>query len=275
MFEKWTDTPNPIPDFLHNNLTNTLSPPDAVLCSDTEVVFGGDFKAIQKVNLRVLRGERLALVGRSGCGKTTLLRVIAGLQRVSGGVCEVRDADAISFVFQQPALLPWRTVRQNVSLPIQLGQGHQVSGADVDRAIEEVELGHVLDHFPHQLSGGMKMRVSIARAIVTQPKLLLLDEPFAALDDPLRAQLGDLVTDLWRRHDLTMVLVTHNISEAIALCDRIAVMQLGRLTDVLENPVASMEERDLRRTPEFAAFHGRVGDALRAPVGNPETGAPA
>ena len=242
--------------------------------------------AIRDVGLRLGRGQRVALVGPSGCGKTTLLRVIAGLQPLTAGSVghenglaggtagkPVRRGD-ISFVFQQPALLPWRDVLGNVTLPLELGatgrQRERGSGARMAAAAEavlnEVNLEDVTQHFPHQLSGGMQMRVSIARALVTEPRLLLLDEPFAALDDLLRHQLGSLVTDLWREHRFTMVLVTHNIAEAITLCDRICVMGNGRLSEELANPLDRATGADVRRTPEFAAFHGAVSDALAAAV---------
>lgn len=234
-------------------------------------------KAVDAVDLSVARGERFAIVGQSGCGKTTLLRVIAGLQKLSQGRCLGEHSGGTSFVFQQPALLPWRRVMSNVMLPLQL-LARSASTAEkrqaVRSALEEVELNDSAERFPYQLSGGMKMRVSIARALVTQPDLLLLDEPFAALDDVLRNQLGDLVTRLWHRHRFTMILVTHNIAEAIVLSERICVMQDGRVQSILENPIAQSVRssnpehgQDIRRTPEFAAFYGRVSDCLRTTAG--------
>lgn len=257
---------------------------------------GDRVQAIAGVDLSVTQGERLALVGQSGCGKTTLLRVIAGLQPTTSGQCR-RETKMTSFVFQQPALLPWRRVIQNVMLPLQLQRGgfrrdsqskdsqskdsrskESIRQAAV-AALQEVELGDEARRFPYQLSGGMKMRVSIARALVTRPDLLLLDEPFAALDDLLRNQLGGLVTELWRSHRFTMILVTHNIAEAIALSDRICVIHEGRVYAVLANPIAESageaggtnenkeaREIDVRRTPEFAAFYGVVSDCLREAV---------
>ncbi len=236
--------------------------------------------AVNSVDLSIERAERLAIVGQSGCGKTTLLRVIAGLQGLTSGECD-RETASTSFVFQQPALLPWRSVAGNVTLPLELRQMNRIRPREggethtrrqlADAALNEVELADVLDRFPHELSGGMKMRVSIARAIVTQPDLLLLDEPFAALDDLLRTQLGSLVTQLGRVHQFTMVLVTHNIAEAIALSDRICVMHAGRVAAIFDNPIADARitpepggELDVRRTAAFGEFHGVITDQLRA-----------
>ncbi|TWT64770.1 Aliphatic sulfonates import ATP-binding protein SsuB [Allorhodopirellula solitaria] len=240
--------------------------------------FPGGQRAADSVDLKIQQGECVSIVGRSGCGKTTLLRVLAGLQTLSSGRC-VRHTETTSFVFQQPALLPWRSVVGNVMLPLELLSRRRRRPATrkdlrslrqrADAAIDEVELGDAADQFPYELSGGMRMRVSIARALVTRPDLLLLDEPFAALDDMLRTQLGSLVTELWRTHRFTMVLVTHNIAEAIALSDRICVMHAGRIETVLDNPVTrlappqSTEQWDVRRTAEFGEFYGTITDRLR------------
>ncbi|TWU15886.1 ABC transporter ATP-binding protein [Allorhodopirellula heiligendammensis] len=255
----------------------------AVSIRSGTVEFAGGHRAVASVDVDVRRAERLAIVGQSGCGKTTLLRVIAGLQGLTSGDCH-RSTDSTSFVFQQPALLPWRRVLDNVTLPLELHArrrlAHRDSGASPSprqlalAALAEVELSNAIDRFPHQLSGGMKMRVSIARALVTRPDLLLLDEPFAALDDLLRTQLGSLVTQLWRVHQFTMVLVTHNIAEAIALSDRICIMHAGRIEAVFDNPIASVtsdvasdSESDVRRTAAFGEFYGVITDRLRAAAG--------
>jgi ABC-type nitrate/sulfonate/bicarbonate transport system ATPase subunit len=249
----------------------------AVSMQQATVEFSGGARAIDSVDLLVPAAQRLAIVGQSGCGKTTLLRVIAGLQKLTDGCLHTNgltadDEAAISFVFQQPALLPWRRVTNNVTLPLELQDRKQRPDklprdkhAAATAALREVELSDVADRFPHQLSGGMKMRVSIARALVTEPRLLLLDEPFAALDDLLRTQLGNLVMQLWQTHQFTMVLVTHNIAEAIALSDRICVMHAGRIVADLNNPI-SLSKSDVRRTAAFAEFYGVVSDHLRAAV---------
>lgn len=236
----------------------------AVELRSATVAFDADFQAVDGVSLGVLAGQRVSLVGPSGCGKTTLLRVIAGLQPLTSGDCRRPTGDDvgrrggdIAFVFQQPALLPWATARQNVRAPLILGQRqHDSTAIDdrVDAALAEVELSGWGDRFPHELSGGMKMRVSIARALVTRPTLLLLDEPFAALDDVLRHQLGELVMRLWREHGFTMVLVTHHIAEAVALSQRVCVMHRGRvLRDLPDDGSPDTERTEQIRSLLFAA----------------------
>ncbi|WP_047813606.1 ABC transporter ATP-binding protein [Rhodopirellula islandica] len=277
-------------------LTDKLDAGTAVVCRDATVTYPGGVCALDHINLSVRQGERLALVGPSGCGKTTLLRVIAGLQSLTDGECQRsnqgaqrsnqgaqrsnqgiqrsnergddRRTVATSFVFQQPALLPWANVLQNVTLPLTLGRRRDRPSAQAMQgravaAIEEVQLADAAARYPHQLSGGMKMRASIARALVTQPEFLLLDEPFAALDDLLRNQLGQLLLQLWRHHRFTSVLVTHNIAEAIQLSERICVMHQGRIIRELDNPLTTSEpQADLRRTNAFAEFFGEVSDTL-------------
>lgn len=173
---------------------------------------------------------------------------------------------AIAFVFQQPTLLPWRTALENVMLPLELiGRGSSSQRQAAARNwLETVGLSDAMTRFPHQLSGGMKMRVSIARALVTEPGVLLLDEPFAALDDMLRNQLGELLLELWRQQHFTAVMVTHNIAESILLSHRIVVMRGGRLNDPIENPLPRPRTEALRSSAEFGQFYGRVSDALRA-----------
>ena len=242
----------------------------AILCRRVTVEFPGGVRPVDEIELAVPAGRLLALVGPSGCGKTTLLRVLAGLQPPRGGTVEYGSAvrpgpGGVSFVFQQPALLPWRTALENVLLPLQLaGIGtHADRRRTAETMLAEVDLADAMGRFPDQLSGGMRMRVSLARALVTSPSVLLLDEPFAALDDMLRNQLGELVHRLWRSLGFTAVMVTHNIGEAVLLSHQIAVMRHGRLGQPIDNPLPEPRGESLRRTAEFARFYGVVSDALR------------
>lgn len=239
-------------------------------CQHVSVTFAGGVVALSDVSLQVRSGEIYALIGPSGCGKTTLLRLMAGLQvATAGGVVIDPPADSrageIAFVFQQPSLLPWRTALQNVMLPLQL-IGYRSAAERKAMATEllaAVSLSDAVDRFPRQLSGGMKMRVSIARALVTQPSVLLLDEPFAALDDMLRNQLGQLFLRLWEERQFTAVMVTHNIAESIMVSHRIGVMRAGRLSTEWDNPLPRPRDETLRSRAEFGHFYGHISDALR------------
>ena len=195
---------------------------------------------------------------------------MSGLQQATGGSVDL-DPPAnstrgeIAFVFQQPSLLPWRSTLENVLLPLELiRRGNRRSRLEAAKEIlHTVQLSDAFDRLPDQLSGGMKMRVSIARALVTNPSVLLLDEPFAALDDMLRNQLGELLLSLWHERRFTAVMVTHNIAEAIMLSHQIVVMRDGRVTKPLSNPLPRPRDESLRRSPEFGEFYGTVSDALR------------
>jgi ABC-type nitrate/sulfonate/bicarbonate transport system ATPase subunit len=197
------------------------------------------------------------------------LRLIAGLERPTKGDVSFeppagRKGES-AFVFQQPSLMPWRTSIENVTLPLELiGVGSRSDWqADAAAILEQVGLTDATDRFPRQLSGGMKMRVSIARALVTEPHVLLLDEPFAAIDDMLRNQLGQLLLDLWDQRRFTAVLVTHNIAEAVLLSHRVAVMHDGRISSQIENPLPWPRTEQMRRSGSFGEFYGQVSDALR------------
>lgn len=241
----------------------------SIQCDSVDVTFGGAVRAVDHVTLSIPSGQIVSLIGPSGCGKTTLLRLIAGLQRPSSGQIRFRPPAGrkgeLGFVFQQATLMPWRTALENVMLPLQLiGQGsaaeHRLRAGEL---LAQVELADAADRFPHQLSGGMQMRVSMARALVTEPRVLLLDEPLAAVDDLLRAQLSELLLRLWQHHRFTAVLVTHNIAEAVLLSHRVIVMREGRLTAQLDNPLPWPRGEHLRRSMAFGEVFGQLSDALR------------
>lgn len=232
------------------------------------------FRAINRATTNFSAAQVTSLVGPSGCGKTTLLRVIAGLQKPTSGEVTITPARSnrngdVAFVFQQPALLPWRTTIENVMLPLRLlkrrtaKDGHTSVRQRAAEVLADVGLDDSHDRLPHQLSGGMKMRVSIARALVTRPSILLLDEPFAALDDMLRTQLGELVLQLWDQRRFTAVMVTHNIGEAILLSHDIVVMRGGRCDAPISNTLPWPRSSDQRRTSQFGDCFGRVSDRLR------------
>ena len=218
----------------------------------------GPVYALSKVGLSVADGEFVSFIGPSGCGKTTLLRVIADLERASSGTitvngmtpAEARMNRAYGYVFQAPALYPWRTVEKNVGLPLEI-MGLDAAAERIRRNLELVNLGGFEQKFPWQLSGGMQQRVSIARALAFDPKLLLMDEPFGALDEIVRDKLNQQLLELWDRTKKTVVFVTHSIPEAVFLSSKIVVMspRPGRIIDVIETkfPRASARSTSARR----------------------------
>jgi sulfonate transport system ATP-binding protein len=199
----------------------TIEPP-AVVVSNLRRAYG-DRLIIRNLNLRIERGEFVALLGESGCGKTTLLRALAGLDPIEGGRINAPRRPAV--VFQEPRLLPWDTLWRNVSLGLAAPDPY----ARAASALAEVGLGDRLDDWPRNLSGGQAQRVALARALVQEPELLLLDEPFAALDALTRIRMHDLVRELVAKHRPGVLLVTHDVDEAIALADRILVMRHGAI----------------------------------------------
>lgn len=231
---------------------------------------------LRDVNFRIRRGEFVSLVGPSGCGKSTLLRLIAGLAKPTGGRLSVHcgpasDDRGVAFVFQDANLLPWRTVADNIRLPLELtGVPAQQQRALVADALPRIGLTERdVGKRPHQLSGGMKMRVSLARALVTDPQLLLLDEPFAALDDLMRQQLNDELARLWAARRWTGLFVTHNVSEAVFLSQRILVMSdlPGRIVADVAVPFAFPRDPQLRAEADFAALAGEISRRLREGAG--------
>jgi NitT/TauT family transport system ATP-binding protein len=221
-------------------------------------------------------GEFISIVGASGCGKSTVLRLIAGLGKLSSGEIAwgrfsagdvSRPSDKLAFVFQDAALMPWATVQENVSLPLKLAKVPKRSAnVAVMEAIALVNLQGFEQAYPRELSGGMKMRVSIARALVTQPEVLLMDEPFGALDEMTRGKLNSDLLDLWLRKRWTVVFVTHNIYEAVYLSSRVIVMAArpGRVVaDVaIDSPYPRME--DFRTTPLYNDYCRKISHALAA-----------
>jgi len=226
--------------------------------------------ALDAIDLDVPAGEFLTLVGPSGCGKSTLLDLIAGLGEPSGGEIRI-DGRPVSgpgldrgVVFQQYALFPWRTALANVAFGLETKGGPRRERLDRARAVLDlVGLAPFADHYPHQLSGGMKQRVAIARSLAYEPEVLLMDEPYAALDAQTREALQDQLLDIWRRTNTTVVFITHSIEEAIYLGQRVAVMtsRPGRIKQLL--PVERPDAEDVRSTPEFAAQRHEVWRLLR------------
>jgi len=209
-------------------------------------------------------GEFATVVGPSGCGKSTLLRIASGLTEHTGGVCDV-NRDSIGYVFQDATLLPWRTVQKNVELNAEL-QG--VSKAErQQRAAEAIELVNLVGHeakYPKQLSGGMKMRCSLARSLVLNPQVFLFDEPFGALDEITRERLNSEVLDLFQRERFAGLFITHSVSEAVFLSTRVLVMSQrpGRIIDDITVPFAYPRDHDLRYGAEFGEIAARVSHGL-------------
>jgi NitT/TauT family transport system ATP-binding protein len=228
--------------------------------------FGGGVVALDGMDLNVAPGEFVAILGPSGCGKSTLLRIIAGLDQPTSGEVEARHGGRIAYVFQDAHLLPWRDVLRNVALPLELrGAARDGRVSKAISAIEAVGLAEFASKYPAQLSGGMRMRVSLARALVTDPRLLLLDEPFAALDEITRAQLDQQLRQLWIDHRMTVLFVTHSITEAAFLADRAVVMTRRPGRVIVDTPIdLGLERPDaLRGEPAFARHTRTLLDALQ------------
>ena len=232
----------------------------------------GQVKVLSDINLEVADNEFVSLVGASGCGKSTLLAIIAGLQESDNGDVLV-DGAPISgpgidrgVVFQSYTLLPWLTAQQNVEFALRETRHDPKEIADIARRhIELVKLTRFADAFPSQLSGGMKQRVAIARALSYRPKILLMDEPFGALDALTRGQMQELLMHIWQEHKLTVIFVTHDVSAAVYLSDRIFVMGLnpGRIKETIPVPFARPRASEEGRDPELLELQARVLRSIR------------
>ncbi|MET1411008.1 ABC transporter ATP-binding protein [Roseibium sp. HPY-6] len=232
--------------------------------------------ALEDFTLTIRPREFLSLLGPSGCGKSTVLRIVAGLADPSGGQVTWPQEPAnrlehdLSFVFQEPTLMPWATVYENVRLPLRLkGVVERTARPRILEALEMVGLSQFAQSYPRELSGGMKMRVSIARALVTQPRVLLMDEPFAALDEITRFKLNNDLLRLWQRFDLTIVFVTHSVFESVYLSERIAVMRArpGRIAADIAIDTHLQRNEAFRTSVEYAGLCGQVSAALHKAMG--------
>jgi NitT/TauT family transport system ATP-binding protein len=244
-------------------------------------VTGGSTVALEEIELAIAAGEFVSLIGPSGCGKSTLLRIIGDLIRPSSGTVEVNGKTAVharrdrdyGMVFQAPVLFDWRTIEQNVQLPLEI-----MSTARGDRArraaemLDLVELADFRRHYPWQLSGGMQQRAAIARALAFEPKLLLMDEPFGALDEMTRERMNDELLRIWERTGTTIVFVTHSIPEAVFLSSRVVVMSRrpGRITHVIEVDLARPRTDATRESERYFELVTAVREALRSERGAAE-----
>lgn len=235
----------------------------------------GPVHALSNVNLEVKKGDFVSFIGPSGCGKTTFLRVIADLEKHTGGEITVngltpedaRKARSYGYVFQAAALYPWRTIENNIALPLEImGYSAAEKKKRIEQTLELVNLSGFAKKYPWQLSGGMQQRASIARALAFDADLLLMDEPFGALDEIVRDHLNSELLKLWARTNKTICFVTHSIPEAVYLSTKIVVMspRPGRVTDIIESTLPKERPLDIRETPEFLEIAHRVREGLKA-----------
>jgi NitT/TauT family transport system ATP-binding protein len=239
----------------------------------------GPVHALKDVSLEVQKGDFVSFIGPSGCGKTTFLRCMADLEHPTGGSLtvngtsaeEARRSRAYGYVFQAAGLYPWRTIGGNIRLPLEImGYARDDQAARVKRVLELVDLAGFERKYPWQLSGGMQQRASIARALAFDADILLMDEPFGALDEIVRDHLNEQLLQLWDRTNKTICFVTHSIPEAVYLSTKIVVMspRPGRITDVIESTLPKHRPLDIRETPEFLDIAHRVREGLRAGHGD-------
>lgn len=230
---------------------------------------GNSVKALSDISLRIGKGQFVSLLGPSGCGKTTLLRIIADLlQPTSGNITisgetprEIRLQKKYGIVFQSPVLYDWRTVRKNVRMPLEIMKfDKKEREARVDKMLSLVGLSDFENHYPFQLSGGMQQRVGIARALAVNPEILLMDEPFSALDEFTREKLHEDLLQIWRKTNKTVVFVTHNIAESVFLSDRVYVLSPhpGRLSAVIDITLPRPRTKEMRSAPEFSKLVAKI-----------------
>lgn len=235
----------------------------------------GPVHALSNVDIDINKGEFVSFIGPSGCGKTTLLRVIADLEQPTGGTISVngmtpeqaRLKRAYGYVFQSASLYPWRTIERNIALPLEImGFSKDEKKQRVERTLDLVDLAGFGKKFPWQLSGGMQQRASIARALAFDADLLLMDEPFGALDEIVRDHLNEQLLKLWDRTNKTICFVTHSIPEAVYLSTKIVVMspRPGRVSNVIDSPLPKERPLDIRESPEFLAVAHQVREGLKA-----------
>jgi NitT/TauT family transport system ATP-binding protein len=261
----------------HGARERTPPPPPVIEVEDLSLRFDtgdGAVLALSNINLKIARGEFVSFIGPSGCGKTTLLRAVADLETPTSGTIrvnglsprEARLKRAYGYVFQAPALYPWRTVARNIELPLEIMGFHKAErAARVEKGLELVNLKGFGAKFPWQLSGGMQQRASIARALSFDPDLLLMDEPFGALDEIVRDMLNQQLLRLWEVTGKTVLFVTHSIPEAVFLSSHIVVMspRPGRVNDVIECGLPRDRRLEIRETREFLEIANRVRHGLR------------
>ncbi|MAF34946.1 hypothetical protein CMO91_03820 [Candidatus Woesearchaeota archaeon] len=216
----------------------------------------GTTKVFDNLSFRIRKGEFVSIIGTSGCGKTTLLRMIGGLLSPTAGKIDM-GTHTCGFVFQQPVLLPWKTIQDNIQLPKELGK----SVSAVEDMLSLVKLDHVKDKLPHQLSGGMQQRVNLARALITNPGILLMDEPFSSLDEITREKMQDELIRIWQQSKNTVAFVTHSISEAVYLSDRVLVLSSKGLEEV-DVPLARPRTSKMKQTKLFHTTVDRLQRVL-------------
>lgn len=235
---------------------------------------GGEVTALQEVSFTVRRREFICVIGPSGCGKSTLIRLLAGLdQPTSGRVLldgkpVLRPGPERGMVFQGYTLFPWLTVKRNVMFGLQIsGKGPREAESEAMQWLDLVGLEQFADSYPSQLSGGMKQRVAIARALANRPRILLMDEPFGALDAQTRSQMQAYLLDIWRNVDVTILFITHDLDEAVHLADRILVLKAnpGQVDEAIEVPVSRPRSSSQLLEPEFLATRQRIDDLIHPP----------